>query len=104
MADQVGDHDQDSLYDLTINQMERQPEAGNGNQVGWVKHLQNSPDITHYLTSLLQIINGNKEKERKPSKIDIPFVVSIGEYQSQSPTMITRTMIVMTMVNKIMMI
>lgn len=46
---QVGDHDQDSLYDLTINNME--PEA---------------------------IINGNKDKERKPSKIDIPFVVSIG--------------------------
>ena len=34
VATQVGDHDQDSLYDLTINQMERQPEAGNGNQVG----------------------------------------------------------------------
>ena len=52
MADQVGDHDQDSLYDLTINQMERQPEAGNGNQVGWVKHLQKPPDITHSLTSV----------------------------------------------------
>ena len=41
----VGDHDQDSLYDLTIANMD--------------------------------IINC-KEKERKPSKIDIPFVVSIG--------------------------
>ena len=41
----VGDHDQDSLYDLTIGNVE--------------------------------IINC-KEKERKPSKIDIPFVVSIG--------------------------
>ena len=30
----------------------------------------------------MQIINGNKEKERKPSKIDIPFVVSIGDYQN----------------------
>jgi hypothetical protein len=42
----VGDHDQDSLYDLTIANMD--------------------------------IINC-KEKERKPSKIDIPFVVSIGK-------------------------
>ncbi len=42
----VGDHDQDSLYDLTIGNVE--------------------------------IINC-KEKERKPSKIDIPFVVSIGK-------------------------
>ena len=38
MSIQVGDHDQDSLYDLTINQMERQPEAGNGNQVGLHHH------------------------------------------------------------------
>ena len=51
---QVGDHDQDSLYDLTINNMEQQPGA---------------------------IINGNKDKERKPSKIDIPFVVSIGNLE-----------------------
>ena len=30
----MGDHDQDSLYDLTINQMEAgQPDASNGNQV-----------------------------------------------------------------------
>ena len=42
----VGDHDQDSLYDLTIGNVE--------------------------------IINC-KEKERKPSKIDIPFIVSIGK-------------------------
>ena len=44
----VGDHDQDSLYDLAINNME-------GN-----------------------IINCKEKAERKPSKIDIPFVVSIG--------------------------
>ena len=43
----VGDHDQDSLYDLTIGNVE--------------------------------IINC-KEKDRKPSKIDIPFVVSIGKF------------------------
>ena len=44
----VGDHDQDSLYDLAVNNME-------GN-----------------------IINCKEKAERKPSKIDIPFVVSIG--------------------------
>ena len=44
----VGDHDQDSLYDLTVNNIE-------GN-----------------------IINCKEKLERKPSKIDIPFVVSIG--------------------------
>lgn len=45
----VGDHDQDSLYDLTVNNIE-------GN-----------------------IINCKEKMEKKPSKIDIPFVVSIGE-------------------------
>ena len=44
----VGDHDQDSLYDLTVNNIE-------GN-----------------------IINCKEKKEVQPSKIDIPFVVSIG--------------------------
>ena len=46
----VGDHDQDSLFDLTVNNIE-------GN-----------------------IINCKEKVERKPSKIDIPFVVSIGKY------------------------
>ena len=46
----VGDHDQDSLYDLTVNNIE-------GN-----------------------IINCKEKMERKPSKIDIPFVVSIGNF------------------------
>ena len=45
----VGDHDQDSLYELTVN---------NGTEGG--------------------IINCKEKMERKPSKIDIPFVVSIG--------------------------
>merc|ERR1719410_1538839 len=44
----VGDHDQDSLYELTVN---------NGSEGG--------------------IINCKEKMERKPSKIDIPFVVSI---------------------------
>ena len=44
----VGDHDQDSLYDLTVNNIE-------GN-----------------------IINCKEKKDVQPSKIDIPFVVSIG--------------------------
>ena len=44
----VGDHDQDSLYDLTVNNID-------GN-----------------------IINCKEKLDRKPSKIDIPFVVSIG--------------------------
>jgi len=43
----VGDHDQDSLYDLTVNNID-------GN-----------------------IINCKEKLDRKPSKIDIPFVVSI---------------------------
>ena len=44
----VGDHDQDSLYDLTVNNIE-------GN-----------------------IINCKEKLDAQPSKIDIPFVVSIG--------------------------
>ena len=58
----VGDHDQDSLYDLTVNNIE-------GN-----------------------IINCKEKMERKPSKIDIPFVVSIGridkliQYSEMDPT------------------
>merc|ERR1719410_2331652 len=44
----VGDHDQDNLYELTVN---------NGTEGG--------------------IINCKEKMERKPSKIDIPFVVSI---------------------------
>ena len=47
----VGDHDQDSLYELTVNN------AGEGN-----------------------IINCKDKLDRKPSKIDIPFVVSIGKH------------------------
>lgn len=45
----VGDHDQDSLFDLTVNNIE-------GN-----------------------IINCKGKIEKQPSKIDIPFVVSIGK-------------------------
>ena len=44
----VGDHDQDSLYDLAVNNIDR------------------------------NIINCKDKLDRKPSKIDIPFVVSIG--------------------------
>lgn len=47
----VGDHDQDSLYELTVNN------AVDGN-----------------------IINCKDKMDRKPSKIDIPFVVSIGKH------------------------
>ena len=59
----VGDHDQDSLYELTVN---------NGTEGG--------------------IINCKEKMERKPSKIDIPFVVSIGridkliQYSEMDPT------------------
>ena len=52
----VGDHDQDSLYDLTVNNIE-------GN-----------------------IINCKEKMERKPSKIDIPFVVSIGNFLFLPPS------------------
>ena len=60
----VGDHDQDSLYELTVN---------NGTDQGG-------------------IINCKEKMERKPSKIDIPFVVSIGridkflQYIEKAPT------------------
>ena len=47
----VGDHDQDSLYELTVN---------------------NGVDANN-------IINCKDKQDRKPSKIDIPFVVSIGK-------------------------
>ena len=53
----VGDHDQDSLYDLTVNNIE-------GN-----------------------IINCKEKMDAQPSKIDIPFVVSIG---LSSPLSISR--------------
>ena len=60
----VGDHDQDSLYELPVN---------NGTDQGG-------------------IINCKEKMERKPSKIDIPFVVSIGridkfvQYSEKAPT------------------
>ena len=53
----MGDHDQDSLYDLTINQMEAgQPDASNGNQValkcleciGWLVIVEVTMNNEHF--------------------------------------------------------